>query len=132
MKPDHELLVEELLAQNEGPGQMLSTEQILAASDLVEQVVEVPEWGGAVRIRTMTKGAQIRLRKEATIDGKVDEERLELLMVVHAVVDPALTVAHVEQLKGKSAVAIDRIMKAFGDLSGFTPEAVKDTKKSFT
>ena len=33
---------------------LLSRDEILAASDLTKELVEVPEWGGSVYVRAMT------------------------------------------------------------------------------
>jgi hypothetical protein len=49
---------------------ILSVEDILTAPDIAEKVVEVPEWGGAVKIRSFTKARQIALRNEAMVKAR--------------------------------------------------------------
>ncbi|NOZ27960.1 MAG: hypothetical protein GXP39_07910 [Chloroflexi bacterium] len=114
-----------------GRVKILSVEQVLEAPDLEERVIEVPEWGGAVRIRSFSKATQQELRKKATVKGEIDGDRLEMLMFIHGVVDPAFTEEHYELLRKKSAGAIDRVLRAILELSGLTREAVEEAKRSF-
>ncbi len=111
---------------------ILTADEILAAPDLEERIVEVPEWGGAVRIRELTKAAQQQMRRKATgPDGQVDADRLELLMLAACIVEPQFSEEQVERLKEKSASAVDRVLQAVLDLAGLSPEAVKQAQKSF-
>ena len=48
---------------------ILTVEDILTAPDIQEKVVEVPEWGGAVKIKSFTKARQLQLRSQA-VDTK--------------------------------------------------------------
>lgn len=109
----------------------LTLDDISAADDLPTCLVHVPEWGGEVEIKAMTKAVQQRLREEATVCGEINNERLELLMVVRGVIDPPLTEEHYELLRGKSARAVDRINKAILQLNGMTPEEVTAAEKTF-
>lgn len=111
---------------------ILTADEILAAQDLEERIVEVPEWGGAVKIRGLTKAAQQQVRRQATgPDGQVDADRLEILMLAACVIEPQFTEEQVERLKQKSATAVDRVLQAVLDLAGLSPEAVKQAQKSF-
>jgi hypothetical protein len=111
---------------------ILSVEDILTAPDIQERVVEVPEWGGAVKIKSFTKARQIQLRAQA-IDpkGEVDSERMELLMFVEGVVEPKFGAEHIDLLKGKSASAMDRVLSAILDLGGLTPERQAEMERDF-
>lgn len=113
------------------PLAMLSVEQIMAAPDLRERVVSVPEWGGSVRVRGFTKGRQQALRHQATVKGVIDSDRLELLMFVHGVVEPVFTADHAQALTEKSAGAVEAVLKAILEVSGMTPEARQDAERSF-
>lgn len=73
---------------------ILTKDQILAVDDLRYETVEVPEWGGVVRLRTMT-GAE-RNRFEARIVSqsrgsgsavKVDHKGLKALLLSMTMVD---------------------------------------------
>lgn len=111
---------------------ILSVEDILTAPDIQERVVEVPEWGGAVRIKSFTKQRQIQLRAQALDQkGEVDSERMELLMFVEGVVEPKFTAQHLDLLKEKSASAMDRVLSAILDLGGLTPEKQAEMERDF-
>lgn len=110
---------------------ILSVDEILAAPDLEEKTVPVPEWGGSVKVKGFTKAKQQELRKQATVGGELDEQRLEMLMFVHGVSEPQFSLDQVEQLRDKAAGPIDRILKEILEVSGMNPEAVKQAERSF-
>jgi hypothetical protein len=110
---------------------ILSVEDILTAPDIQEQTVEVPEWGGAVRISSFTKQRQMQLRSQAMTGDELDSERMELLMFIEGVIEPKFSVEHIELLKGKSASAMDRVLQAILALGGLTPEAQAEMEKDF-
>jgi hypothetical protein len=110
----------------------LSVADILAANDIREEDVEVPEWGGSVRIRGFTKQRQQELRQMATDpkNGQVDAGRLELQIFIHGVIDPQFAPIQMTELRGKSAGAIDRVLQRIMDISGMTREAIVEAEKS--
>ncbi len=108
---------------------MLSREDILMANDVVEVIVEVPEWNGSVKIRTMTKAKQLQLRENASVNGKVDGARLEVLMFVAGVIEPQFTAADYDALKDKNAKAMDRVLEKIMSSSGLSEDALKATEK---
>jgi hypothetical protein len=120
-------------------GKMLSMEQILAAPDVVEEVVFVPEWGGSVRIRSLTKMEQQLIRRKATAKnptrtvavGQVDNDRLEMLMLVASVVDPPMEEKHVEALRAKATGPVERILRAILKLNGMLAEAATEAEATF-
>ena len=108
----------------------LTVEDILSSVDVQEEIVEVPQWTkkgkpGTVTIRPFTKEAQQRLRKECMSDGEIDTERFEMAIFIEGVVDPKFTSEQTEDLKKKSAAAIDLILKRIVKASGFTEEEAK-------
>lgn len=109
----------------------LSLDQILSAPDLPEREVEVPEWGGSVKVRSLTKAAQEHLRKSAKSADGVDEEKLQMLLIVHCVVDPPMTEADIESLRKKSAAAINRLGLAIAEVCGFSGDAQKEARQGF-
>ena len=108
---------------------MLSREDILTANDVVEVIVDVPEWNGSVKIRTMTKAKQLQLRDNATVNGKVDGARLEVLMFVAGVIEPQFTAADYDALKEKNAKAMDRVLEKIMSSSGLNEESLKAAEK---
>ncbi|MFH0980647.1 MAG: hypothetical protein V2A79_03800 [Planctomycetota bacterium] len=109
----------------------LTVEQIAAAVDLPEEDVPVPEWGGTIRVRGLTKGEQQQIRREARIDGEIDTQLVELLMVQYGCVEPRLDGGAVELLRSKSAVAVERLIQAIARANVATPEVFEETKRRF-
>lgn len=104
----------------------LGRSDILAAADLSHEIVEVPEWGGAVRLKTMTGKERHTLQN---VVGKLkDQEELVEYLVAASIVDeqgiPIFTFDDVRELGQKSARALNRVFKAAAKLNGMTREAV--------
>lgn len=118
---------------------LLSKEAILAAQDVVTELVEVPEWGGSVRVRGLT-GAERDAFEGETIqrngrDVKTNTRNLRARLVVLSVVDDAgvrLFAFHdIEALGEKSARALDRIFAVAMRLSGLRDEDVAEMAEDF-
>lgn len=122
-----------------GHKRILTVDDILAAPDVQENLVEVPEWGGVVKIRSFTKGETQRIRREATLKyntqtqkkGEIDRERLEMLMLIHGVVEPQFGPEHIEQLRKKAAKPIETILNALLELSGMKEASVDEAEAAF-
>jgi hypothetical protein len=110
---------------------ILTVEAILAAKDLKEEVVEVPEWNGAVKVRAFSKKGQQEIREMATVDDEIQTDRLEMYMFLRGVIEPHMSDDQYELLRDKSAGVIDRILQRIMELSGMTLEAQKRAEKSF-
>jgi hypothetical protein len=109
-----------------------SAEEILAMPDLKEMQIHVPEWDSRVRIKALSKGRHQAIRKECVKDGVFDAERWEWAVLRQGIVEPQFTDAQFEQLREKSAAAIELIGQAIIKLSGLTPERTKEIEKLFT
>lgn len=117
----------------------LGREAILAADDRQYDDVEVPEWGGTVRVRGMS-GAQ-RDDYEASIieqrgnDRKVNLRNARAKLVARCVVDEdgrtMFTTEDISALGRKSAVALERIFDAARRLSGMTEGDVERLAENF-
>lgn len=115
---------------------LLTKEAILAATDLKFEEVEVPEWGGTVRVRSMT-GADRDAFEQAILDardagGKLPNVRARL--VAAALVDDAgvnlFTQADIEALGAKSIKALDRVYAVASRLNAIAPEDVEALEKN--
>jgi hypothetical protein len=108
---------------------MLNRDSILGANDLKTVDLEVPEWGGTVRIRTMTGIArQEYYRSTAAKDG-TPKNVMEALIVACAVDEkgnPLFTSADLNALAQKSSIAINRVFESAAELNGLTQKAVDD------
>jgi hypothetical protein len=120
------------------PPHILSAAEIFAAQDIEERTVDVPQWGGAVRIRTFSKRQAAEMTKRATQKDRhtgkesVDKDILEALLFTEGIIEPKFEVADYEQLQDKSAVAISTVLKAIMDASGLSDSAVSEAGKSPT
>ncbi len=117
----------------------LTKEQILAAADLPEEVVDVPEWGGKVLIRGMT-GAERDAFEESVMVTRGNNRELNLRnfrakLVALSIVDPVtkermFSDNEVAELGKKSARALQRVFEAALRLNGMTAESVEELTKS--
>ena len=118
------------------PPHILSAAEIFAAQDIEERTVDIPQWGGAVRIRTFSKRQASEMTKRATVKDKytgkesVDNDKLEALLFTEGIIDPEFSVDDYEQLQEKSAVAISVILRAIMDASGLSEAATTEAIKS--
>lgn len=111
--------------------ELIGKAQILGADDLPERTVEVPEWGGAVRIRGLT--GEERDAFEAEIAGEDETPNLENFrarLLVRTLVDEAgdrlfgdLAVA---ELGRKSARVLQRLFDVAAELSGIGEDVVEE------
>jgi len=119
---------------------LLNKEQIQSVSDLETLDVDVPEWGGTVRLKSLT-GAE-RDRFEASVvqgQGKnatVNMQNLRAKLVAQSAVGedgkPLFTEDDANWLGEKSAKALNRLFESAQKLSGLTTEDVKELAGNFT
>jgi len=114
----------------------LSAEQILGAVDLAHEDVDVPEWGGTVRVREMP-GTE-RDKFESQFVGKdgasIRSEGLEgfrARLAAASIVDADgkqlfRSPAEVKRLGEKSARALQRVCEAAMRLSAMSEDDVKE------
>lgn len=106
-------------------GEFLTIDQILAADDLPTEVVEVPEWGGKVKVMGLSRAAYDGIAREAEVSvpatgpGQVagtkrDDDKFSDLLFLACVVEPKFTEAHIPALRGKSLGALNRVYQAIG------------------
>lgn len=106
------------------------TREAILASRVPEKIVEVPAWGGCVRVRGMTVAERTALLEAITgPDGKIDGERATLYAFIHGVVEPKFTAEDVAALRELSAAALDTVTREFITLSGIAPGEMADARK---
>lgn len=115
---------------------LLSREAILNAHDLQTEDVAVPEWGGTVRVRSMTgaerdawETAQAARRDAGTANHDI-RARFIALCAVDASGGHVFSETDVKALSQRSAAALDRVFTAAARLSGLLPAAVEDAAKN--
>ncbi len=111
---------------------ILTAEQIAQVIDRAEQIVEVPEWGGAVKIKAWSLEERdivvSKITDTGRADGKVDPQKFIRALVVYGVTEPKLTE---ELLATKAYAAIDRIANAILILNGMKKEAALSAHATF-
>lgn len=117
---------------------MLTRQQILDASDMVSEVVAVPEWGGEVKVRSIT-GAERDGFEASLVVGTGRRAKTTLVnarakLVALACVAPdggqLFGPADVEALGRKSGAALDRVFEVAQRLGGLAPNAIEDAAKN--
>ena len=116
---------------------LLSKTAILTANDLQTEDVEVPEWGGAVRVRSFT--GRERDAFEASMvrgegrDRKVDLTNMRARLVGLTVIDETgqrlFTDDEVDLLGAKSGAALDRVFAVAQKLNGLSGADVEELSK---
>lgn len=120
-----------MAADSASKPRILSIEDILAAPDTTEEIVDVPEWKGAVKVRGLTKQQQVDIRNRAMVNGAVDEMRAQMFLWLEGVVEPVFEEHQFAALWQKNAGAVDRVLKRVLVLSGMAEGALKAAEARF-
>lgn len=111
---------------------ILSVEDIIAAKDLEEKEIEIPEWGGSVIIRGLGYGEFVTIREKAWKDsGEQDERVFGCLLLAASFVDPVLSEDQAAALFDKSSAAVSRISDEIVKLSGIGGSAFVESEATF-
>lgn len=111
---------------------LTNPEDILNADDFRYTEVSVPEWGGKVRVKSMSASQRDILSK--AIKEKGESEAAELALVMCIVDEEGNRVfrrEHIAGLKKKSVAPISRVMAAIGELSGGKAEDIDRHEENF-
>lgn len=115
---------------------LLSRDAILNASDIETEDVEVPEWGGTVRLQALS--GHERDRFEASLQdqktGKVDTSNVRAKLIALCAVneDGTKTFKPIEAaaLGKRSARALDRLVAVAKRLSGIDDKDIEEIEKN--
>ena len=113
---------------------LLGRDQILSAEDLEYEIVDVPEWGGKVRVRALTGSErdqfEASLVKEAGKIRKIDTANIRAKLVSLSIVDGEgnrlFGESDIALLGQKSAAALDRVFESAQKLSKISKEDVEE------
>ena len=117
----------------------LTRDAILQADDLLWEDVEVPEWGGTVRVRGLT-GAERDAFEAEMVERKgkklrMDMQNFRARLVVRSVVDEdgkrLFTDRDAASLGDKSAAALQRVFDVAQRLSGLSEQDVAELVGNF-
>lgn len=116
---------------------LLSADEILAADDRRYEIVPVSEWGGEVRVRSLT-GRERDNFELSLSDGKKGETkenfraRLVALCAVDADGKPLFTnKQQVIMLGNKSVSALQRVFDKCNEMNGFSEQDVEELTEDF-
>ncbi|RZZ81397.1 hypothetical protein [Pseudoxanthomonas winnipegensis] len=113
---------------------LLSKGQILAANDRKTEDMEVKEWGGTVRISTMSASDRDKWEQDTYGGEKPKVEDFRARFVSLCLVDEAgarlFSDKEVAQLGAKSVAALDRVFRAAQKLNALGETAVEDAAKN--
>jgi hypothetical protein len=108
----------------------LTRDQILGSQDIVTEDVPVPEWGGTVRISTMSGKARDEF--EQSLSGKDNMQNIRARLVAFCAVDDSgariFKSSDVERLGEKSASALNRCVVVAQKLNLLTDTELEQTK----
>lgn len=110
-------------------------EQILASDDLATQVVEVPEWGCTLTVKTLT-GTERDDYEASLIKGrKADLTNMRAKLCARCIVDQngkrIFADSDIDALGKKSALALDKVFEVAQQLNGIGTKELEELAKNF-
>ncbi|AKO05979.1 hypothetical protein ACQR5T_09675 [Xanthomonas oryzae pv. oryzicola] len=112
---------------------LLSKSQILAANDRKIEDLDITEWGGTVRISTMSASDRDQWEQDTYGGEKTKMEDFRARFVALCLVDDKgarlFTDKEVGQLGAKSASALDRVFRAAQKLNALGDAAIEAMEK---
>lgn len=111
---------------------------VLEARDICEEEVTVPEWGGVkliLKSLTIEEVARIQKHGRDPKDGSLDVARANCMTIIEATYNAKtgkrfFEPAHLDALKKKSVLTIERLATRIAQLSGTTPAALAEATKN--
>jgi hypothetical protein len=119
----------------------LTKVEILAADDIVFEDVAVPEWGGSVRVKTLT-GLERDSLEQSMLEGKGDRGKSQQVNMANfraklcgrTIVDEngkrVFGDLDIVDLGKKSGQALQRVFNVASRLSGFSDADIEDLTKN--
>lgn len=107
-------------------------DRIIAADDIGKRLVEVPEWGVTVEVRTISAGQRSQMLKSATDGGGgVDIDKLYPMLLIATCFDPdedepVFTPDDFAVIQEKSASAVEAIAQVAMEMAGMLGEGSVD------
>lgn len=118
---------------------LLKKEEILGVNDLAFEEIEVPEWGGTVRIKTMTGAERDEFESDVfetkgNNSSKVNMRNFRAKLVSKCLVDEngnrIFADADIEALGKKSAKALDRVFAVAQRINAIGQKEVEELTKN--
>lgn len=119
---------------------LLTKEQILKASDRKVITVDVPEWGGTVRMQEFSGKAReeyitvLQAKHKGAKDGNIDVRGLTCMLLSLTLVNednaPLFSVEELDALGSKSATVLDRLFEQAMIINGLDGKATDTALKN--
>jgi hypothetical protein len=114
---------------------MLNRDAILKADDLPRELVNVPEWGGDVYVRTLTGTERDQFEQELVQNKSKPNlanvrARFAVLTICDADGVRLFQAKDAEPLGKKSASALDRVFEVAQKLNGFSSDDAESLAKN--
>lgn len=119
---------------------LLSKDAIFAADDRRYEVVDVPEWGGSVRLRSLTAKerdnfeAGLQERRGGKVKDNVANFRARLVALCAVDEDNKLLFTNrqeVELLGNKSVAALQRLFDMCNEMNGISERDIEELTEDF-
>jgi hypothetical protein len=118
---------------------LLSREEILGADDLKTVDLYVPEWGGEVRLRTLTGEERDKFEASFTVQrgNKTKQNaanfraRLVSMCIVNEKGQRLFSPADINALGRKSVSALQRVFNKCNEMNGLSDEDVEELTEGF-
>jgi hypothetical protein len=124
-------------ATQDGSMPIGTVQQILEAApkDLKEELVEVPEWGYSVRIRSSSAAQQASIKEDGfTFTGEETQvawSEMEIKTFQQGVIEPHFDEGQVRQLYISSGPGFNRVVNAINTLNNVDQAALEKAKERF-
>jgi hypothetical protein len=110
-------------------------DRILTADDTQSELVEIPEWGVTLEVRSMSGAARASLMQMAMESGgNVDITRVYPDLIVQTVFDPetgeqVFEEADKHAIMAKNGALLDKVVEVATRISGFSDNAIDEAGK---
>jgi hypothetical protein len=117
---------------------LLTKDQILQADDTEYRDVEVPEWGGSVRLKAITGADRDQYEMSmarARDKGNLDKANFRAVLLSRAICDellkPIFQPRDIYELGKKNARVLDKLFDVAAELAGIREADKKDADENF-
>lgn len=110
---------------------LLDKKSILMCNDIPSEVVEVPQWGGSVKVRGMTAGERDQFEEMIRTKGlNALRGTLAAMCIIDDNDNRLFSDDEITKLAKKSAEALDIVVAAASRLSGLTADDAELLEKA--
>jgi len=108
---------------------------VAAPTDVVEEIIEVPEWGYSVKVRSFTGAQSSRIRERSMVPGpggvNLSWSEMEKAQFIEAVIQPEFSTREVEALYRKSGAGFRRVLNWIEQKSNLDQEVRAEARSEF-